>query len=98
MRQTAIILSWVLWFWAAAVCASESAWAELDSEIRARGLDKEEVTIPAQLTDEMREWVHSLVPPGTPVDEALRRLLGALVDPHLVDVADHALDAEVDIP
>jgi len=81
LRRTTIIFSWLLWFWAAALDASEGSWAELGTEIRARGLDPEQVTIPGRLTDEMRAWVHSLVPPGTPEDEALRRLLGALIDP-----------------
>ena len=57
------------------------AWSELEVEIRGRGLDPESVGVPPRLTDEMKRWVHSKVPPGTSPDAAFRQVLVALIDP-----------------
>lgn len=81
MRRTVIILSSTCLLWAAVSNATQDGWAELEDEIRARGVDTEQVTIPARLTEEMKAWARSVVPAGTPTDEALHKLLAALVDP-----------------
>lgn len=64
-----------------AIPADGDLWSELEEEIRDRGLDPEAVGVPTRLTDEMKEWVHSKVPPGTAPNVAFRRVLSALIDP-----------------
>ncbi len=53
--------------------------AALRHELRARGLDLGAVTIPWQLTAEMRQWVHQQVPDNLDVEARLQRLLSALL-------------------
>jgi len=56
-------------------------WADLEHEILARGLDPGLVVIPGRLTDEIRQWIHTVVSPADSQDAALRQLLAALIDP-----------------
>lgn len=55
--------------------------AQIVRELRHRGVDPEGVVIPFELTDEMREWAHRLVPKETPVEKRLDTLLAGIVDP-----------------
>lgn len=69
----------------AAGCASAGTGV-LDStqvvrELRNRGLDPGSVVIPYEMTDEMREWAHRLVPEDTYSEKRLEVLLAGLVDP-----------------
>jgi Flp pilus assembly protein TadD len=52
---------------------------ELRRELREHGLDPGAVTIPWQLTSEMRQWVHREVPDNLAVEDRLQRLLSALL-------------------
>lgn len=54
--------------------------AQIQRELRSRGLDPAEVVVPYELTDEMRQWVHEVVPDGTPMDKRLEVLLNGLID------------------
>lgn len=63
-----------------------SAGGRLDStqmarELRKRGLDPADVVIPYEITDEMREWAHRIVPRGTDSEKRLEVLLSGLLDP-----------------
>jgi Flp pilus assembly protein TadD len=55
--------------------------AQIARELRSRGLDPATVVIPYELTDEMRLWVHQVVPEQTPLDKRLEVLLNGLLDP-----------------
>lgn len=78
----------------AAGCAS-AGMGNLDAdqaarELRARGLDPESVVIPYEMTDEMREWAHRLVPRDTDSEKRLEVLLAGLVDPDKLKIAYEA--------
>lgn len=80
-RTSALLLTLVLAPGAVAEQQAANPWAELESQIRARGLDPEEVEIPGRLTDEIRDWANRKVPGGVSEGQVLRRLLWALIDP-----------------
>lgn len=68
----------------AAGCASTGGTldsAQIDRELRDRGLDPDSVVIPYQITDEMKEWAHRLVPHETESEKRLEVLLAGLLDP-----------------
>jgi Flp pilus assembly protein TadD len=66
-----------------AACRTTSSRAseefELRRELREHGLDPGAVTIPWQVTSEMRQWVHREVPDNLAVEDRLQRLLSALL-------------------
>lgn len=74
----------------AAGCASTSTGdldaAQLARELRNRGLDPASVVIPYEMTDEMREWAHRLVPRDTDPEKRLETLLAGLVDPNKLKI------------
>jgi len=83
-RRTALLLFCGAGALLAAGCASSGAAlgsAELTRTLRARGFDPASVTVPFEITDEMRAWAHAQVPDGTPAEERLDKLLAALIDP-----------------
>jgi Flp pilus assembly protein TadD len=63
-------------------CASRGPVSSQDLErnLRARGLDPAAIIVPFEITDEMRAWAHARVPDGTPKEQRLDRLLGAMLD------------------
>lgn len=65
-------------------CASSSGTlssSQVERELRSRGLDPSEIVVPYQISDDMRQWVHQVVPAETPVEKRLEVLLNGLVDP-----------------
>lgn len=67
---------------ALAGCASSGPIVtDMERELRSRGLDPVSVTVPFELDDEMRAWVHELVPSAAPAEKKLDLLLVALLDP-----------------
>lgn len=54
--------------------------AQVARELRSHGLNPAEVVIPYELTDEMRRWVHQIVPDETALDKRLEVLLDGLLD------------------
>ena len=81
-----LLLAAVVWVSAegrtfASTAVESDRWSTLELEIVARGLDPDRVGVPARLTAEMKEWVHSKVSIGTPANVAFREVLSALVDP-----------------
>lgn len=63
-----------------------SASGSLDSvqmarELRNRGLDPADIVVPYEITDEMREWAHRIVPRDTDPEKRLEVLLAGLLDP-----------------
>ncbi len=76
-----LALGGVFWIAGCATASRGPIVLNLDRELRARGLDPATVVNPFALTDEMRAWAHEQVPPGTPVEARLDRLLAALLDP-----------------
>src|SRR5215210_1507707 len=75
-------LPWLLLL--AAGCASTGGnldSAQVARELRDRGLDPGSVVIPYEMTDEMREWAHRLVPHETEPEKRLEVLLAGLLDP-----------------
>ncbi|HVR08946.1 MAG TPA: tetratricopeptide repeat protein, partial [Thermoanaerobaculia bacterium] len=77
----ALCAAWCLLGGAACRSTSPQVSEELAlrHELRGRGLDPGAVTIPWQLTGEMREWVHRQVPDNLDVEARLQRLLAALL-------------------
>lgn len=70
-------------------CVSSSGTlssAQVARELRSRGLDPAEVVIPYEMTDEMRQWVHQVVPEETPLDKRLEVLLSGLLEPERLKV------------
>jgi tetratricopeptide (TPR) repeat protein len=65
----------------AAISSDAAMWEELELQVADRGLNPDEIVIPARLSDEMKRWVHSKISVGTPPDRAFREVLAALVDP-----------------
>ncbi|HTQ81520.1 MAG TPA: tetratricopeptide repeat protein [Thermoanaerobaculia bacterium] len=67
-------------------CASSGSRSversDLARTLRARGIDPATIILPYELTPEMKVWVHKTVSEGLPVEERLKRLLQALLDPH----------------
>ena len=64
-------------------CASSSGTlnsSQLTRELRSRGLDPAAVVIPYELTDEMKAWVHQVVPEQTVQEKRLEVLLNGLID------------------
>jgi Flp pilus assembly protein TadD len=64
-------------------CGSSSgtmSTTQVARELRSRGLDPAEILVPYEVTDEMREWVHQVVPEETPMDKRLEVLLNGLID------------------
>jgi hypothetical protein len=45
--------------------------AQIARELRSRGLDPDTVVVPFEMTDEMREWAHRLVPNATAPEKRL---------------------------
>lgn len=67
---------------ALAGCASSGPIvSDMEKELRSRGLDPVSVTVPFELDDEMRAWVHELVPSAAPAEKKLDLLLNGLLDP-----------------
>lgn len=60
--------------------------AQLDRELRERGLDPDTVVVPFEMTDEMREWVHKLVPKEIAPEKRLDTLLAGIVNPDQLKV------------
>lgn len=60
--------------------------SQVERELRSRGLDPAEVVVPYQISDDMRQWVHQVVPAETPVEKRLEVLLNGLVDPDKLKV------------
>ncbi|MES1243795.1 MAG: transglutaminase-like domain-containing protein, partial [Acidobacteriota bacterium] len=54
--------------------------SQISRELRSRGLDPAEIVVPYEVSDEMRQWVHTIVPDETPMDKRLEALLNGLVD------------------
>jgi Flp pilus assembly protein TadD len=54
---------------------------ELRKALHSRGIDPSSVVIPFEITDEMRAWARAQIPDGTPEEERLDKLLGAMLDP-----------------
>ncbi|MEM7350745.1 MAG: tetratricopeptide repeat protein [Acidobacteriota bacterium] len=54
---------------------------ELVAAIASRGIDPSAVTVPHRLTDEMRQWVHTLAPSRLNRQQKLEHLLQGLFDP-----------------
>ncbi len=64
-------------------CASRGVVGQrrqLESELRARGLDPAQIVVPFRLSEDMKRWVHATVPERGRDPEKLHALLGALVD------------------
>ncbi len=64
-------------------CAANSALSREDllrQALRARGLDPSRIVVPFELSEEMRVWVHEVVPSLLKPEEKLRRLRDALFD------------------
>jgi Flp pilus assembly protein TadD len=64
-------------------CVSSSGTlnsAQIQRELRSRGLDPAAIVIPYEISDDMRQWVHEVVPDQTPMDKRLEVLLNGLVD------------------
>lgn len=64
-------------------CVSSSGTlntGQLTRELRSRGLDPAQVVVPYELSDEMRQWVHQVVPEQTALDKRLEVLLNGLID------------------
>ena len=59
---------------------------QVDRELRSRGLDPAEIVVPYEMTDEMRQWVHEVVPDQTPMDKRLEVLLNGLIDSNKLKV------------
>jgi tetratricopeptide (TPR) repeat protein len=77
----------------AAGCASSQgglSQAQIERELRSRGLEPDTVVIPYTLNDEMRAWVHRVVPDQTPADRRLQVLLNGLLDPAKLKVVYEA--------
>ncbi len=52
----------------------------LRQELRGRGLDPEDIVLPFELTEEMRQWAHEMVPRALKGEDRLRYLRDALFD------------------
>jgi Flp pilus assembly protein TadD len=55
--------------------------SDLARTLKSRGIDPTNVVLPYELTPEMKEWVHRMVPEGPPPEDRLQLLLKALLDP-----------------
>jgi Flp pilus assembly protein TadD len=55
--------------------------AQMERELRNRGLDPADVIIPYEITDEMRAWAHRVVPHDTDPEKRLEVLLAGILDP-----------------
>ena len=64
----------------AAAAQQHGYWQLLDQELVRRGLDPSEVVLPYRLSEEMRQWVHEVVPKKLPRQQKLDRLVAALLD------------------
>ncbi len=58
----------------------------LDQELARRGMEATRVTLPFELTDEMRAWAREIVPPRLSHERKLERLVEALLDPENLDL------------
>lgn len=70
-------------FLGVAGCVSSSgalSASQIERELRSRGLNPAEIVVPYQISDDMRQWVHQVVPDQTPMDKRLEVLLNGLID------------------
>ncbi len=59
---------------------SAQPWTQLESELRERGLDPNEIVLPGEITTEMEMWAREKITADTP-REIVEELLAALIDP-----------------
>ena len=58
----------------------------LDQELARRGMEPADVTLPFELTGEMRRWAHEVAPPRLSPERKLERLAEALLDSEHLDL------------
>ena len=71
---------------AEAAVRTRSDLEELVQDLGDRGLDPSAVMIPFELSAEMQQWVHELVPPRLPRKQKLERLLEGLLESESLDL------------
>ncbi len=85
---TVLCLAGFLSLAAGAVAAQQGVTSRelLDQELSRRGMDPASVTLPFELTEEMRLWAHEIAPPRLSHPQKLERLVKALLDSDKLDL------------